>query len=168
MSNEDETDTKKPGTLGLRAGGNESGRVKQSFSHGRSKSVVVEKRRTKRVLKPIEGGGATKGPDSDTSKLRRKGAPEEQARKGAEAKPAQGKPRGKPQFLKTLSDDERARREKALEAAKAAKIAADKKAEAQRKVEAEAAAQADAEAKAAAEAQADDAAARCAGIRGGN
>ena len=32
------------------------GRVKQSFSHGRSKSVVVETKARKRVVKPTEGG----------------------------------------------------------------------------------------------------------------
>ena len=35
----------------------ETGKVKQSFSHGRSKSVVVEVKR-RRVMKPGEGGGA--------------------------------------------------------------------------------------------------------------
>ena len=38
-------------TLGVRGGGPRSGNVKQSFSHGRSKNVVVETKR-KRVVVP--------------------------------------------------------------------------------------------------------------------
>ena len=49
-----DTDGKK--TLGLRSGGNRSGNVKQSFSHGRTKNVVVETKR-KRVVVPKPGSG---------------------------------------------------------------------------------------------------------------
>ena len=48
-----DTDGKKP--LGL--GGNRPGQVKQSFSHGRTKSVVVETKR-KRVVVPKPGAPA--------------------------------------------------------------------------------------------------------------
>ncbi|GLQ35545.1 translation initiation factor IF-2 [Amylibacter marinus] len=48
------SDDKKP--LGLR-GGSGTSHVKQSFSHGRSKAVVVEKKR-KRVIVPGKGGAA--------------------------------------------------------------------------------------------------------------
>ncbi len=48
-----ETDGKKP--LGLR--GARPGQVKQSFSHGRTKNVVVETKR-KRVVVPKQGAGA--------------------------------------------------------------------------------------------------------------
>lgn len=51
------SDEKKP--LGLRSGSG-AGHVKQSFSHGRSKSVVVEKKR-KRVIVPGKGGAAAAG-----------------------------------------------------------------------------------------------------------
>ncbi|SIS57798.1 translation initiation factor IF-2 [Phaeovulum vinaykumarii] len=51
-----DTDGKKP--LGL--GGGRSGSVKQSFSHGRTKSVVVETKR-KRVVVPKPGAGSSKG-----------------------------------------------------------------------------------------------------------
>jgi translation initiation factor IF-2 len=51
-----DTDGKKP--LGL--GGPRSGQVKQSFSHGRTKSVVVETKR-KRVVVPKPGTGAAGG-----------------------------------------------------------------------------------------------------------
>ena len=47
-----DTDNKKP--LGLRTGGPRSGNVKQSFSHGRTKNVVVETKR-KRVVVPKPG-----------------------------------------------------------------------------------------------------------------
>jgi len=46
-------------TLGVR-GGPRSGNVKQSFSHGRTKNVVVETKR-KRVVKPKPGGPAAGG-----------------------------------------------------------------------------------------------------------
>ncbi len=49
-------------TLGLR-GGPRSGQVKQSFSHGRTKSVVVETKR-KRVVVPSAGTPATAAPAS--------------------------------------------------------------------------------------------------------
>jgi translation initiation factor IF-2 len=54
-----DTDGKK--TLGLR-GGTRSGNVKQSFSHGRTKNVVVETKR-KRVVVPKPGAqkGAAAG-----------------------------------------------------------------------------------------------------------
>ena len=47
-----DTDGKK--TLGLRSGGARPGSVKQSFSHGRTKNVVVETKR-KRVVVPKPG-----------------------------------------------------------------------------------------------------------------
>ncbi|SLN10931.1 Translation initiation factor IF-2 [Aquimixticola soesokkakensis] len=99
-----DTDGKKP--LGL-GGGNRSGSVKQSFSHGRTKSVVVETKR-KRVVVPKPGaskaGGGTSAALGDPSK----------------------RPAG-------ISDAEMERRLKALQAAKAneaeeaAKRAADEK-----------------------------------------
>ncbi len=46
-------------TLGVRGGGPRSGSVKQSFSHGRTKNVVVETKR-KRVVKPAAGAGSGK------------------------------------------------------------------------------------------------------------
>lgn len=63
------TDGKKP--LGLR-GGLRAGQVKQSFSHGRTKNVVVEtKRKRVVVLKPsapTKPGGGTGSPGGDPSK----------------------------------------------------------------------------------------------------
>ena len=56
----------KGNTLGLRGGGTEKSHVRQSFSHGRSKSVVVETKR-KRVIVPKSGAakpGAAAAPSS--------------------------------------------------------------------------------------------------------
>ncbi|WP_108259020.1 translation initiation factor IF-2 [Mangrovicoccus ximenensis] len=47
-------------TLGVRGGGPRSGQVKQSFSHGRTKNVVVETKR-KRVVVPKPGGSKSGG-----------------------------------------------------------------------------------------------------------
>jgi translation initiation factor IF-2 len=114
---ENDGDDGKGKTLSLRGGGNETSRVRQSFSHGRSKSVVVEKKR-KRFVAP----GAPKPAP----------APKPQATpaapKAAEAKPRQenrgpakagGGRGGKGAMLKSLSKEEHARRMKALLAAKA-------------------------------------------------
>ena len=49
-------------TLGLR-GGARSGSVKQSFSHGRTKNVVVETKRKRVVSKPAAGGAQGGGGD---------------------------------------------------------------------------------------------------------
>ena len=54
MSDTKGTDGKGGKTLGLRGGGPEKSHVRQSFSHGRSKSVVVETKR-KRVIVPKPG-----------------------------------------------------------------------------------------------------------------
>ncbi len=80
MSDENKSDNK---PLGLR-GGTETSRVRQSFSHGRTKSVVVEKKR-KRILVPKSGAaggkagsGTGSGPSavgiSDVEMTRRKKA----------------------------------------------------------------------------------------------
>ncbi|MFN7002470.1 MAG: translation initiation factor IF-2 [Roseinatronobacter sp.] len=85
-----DTDGKK--TLGL---GGKGGHVKQSFSHGRTKSVVVEKKR-KRVVVPKPGAAPASGAQSSS--------------------PAQSDPARRPAGI---SDAEMERRLKALAAAKA-------------------------------------------------
>ena len=109
-------------TLGLRGGGARPGNVKQSFSHGRTKNVVVETKR-KRVVVPKPGAG-----------------------KAGAAGPAAGAASGKRPA--GISDAEMERRLKAVQAAKAreveetAKRAAEEKARAEererRRAEAEA------------------------------
>ncbi len=96
-------------TLGLR-GGSRSGNVKQSFSHGRTKNVVVETKR-KRVVVPKPGAGT--------------------GRPGAATGGAGGKrPAG-------ISDAEMERRLKALQAAKAREAEETAKREAEEKARAE-------------------------------
>ncbi len=82
-------------TLGLKGGGPRSGSVKQSFSHGRTKSVVVETKR-KRVVVPKPG-----------------------ASKGGAGGAAGGDPSRRPAGI---SDAEMDRRLKALQAAKAREV----------------------------------------------
>ncbi|WP_296766012.1 translation initiation factor IF-2 [Sediminimonas sp.] len=97
-------------TLGVR-GGPRSGNVKQSFSHGRTKNVVVETKR-KRVVVPKPGAGKSAGSDAQGSK------------------PAQGDPKKRPGGI---SDSEMERRLKALQAAKAREAGeAEKRAEDER------------------------------------
>ncbi|MDZ4135864.1 MAG: translation initiation factor IF-2 N-terminal domain-containing protein, partial [Paracoccaceae bacterium] len=61
-----DTDGKKP--LGLGGGAPRSGQVKQSFSHGRTKSVVVETKR-KRVMVPKPGAPGTAASAGSASHL---------------------------------------------------------------------------------------------------
>ena len=91
-----DTDGKKP--LGLR-GGSTPGQVKQSFSHGRTKAVVVETKR-KRVVVPKPGAGAAGGAAPNTNKPQGPGA-------GPTRRPA------------GISDSEMERRLAAVRAAKA-------------------------------------------------
>ncbi|MDX1819515.1 MAG: translation initiation factor IF-2 [Paracoccaceae bacterium] len=83
-------------TLGVRGPGARPGNVKQSFSHGRTKNVVVETKR-KRVVVPKPGAGKP-------------------AAGGAVPNPALGDPAKRPAGI---SDAEMERRLKALQAAKA-------------------------------------------------
>ncbi len=119
MSDTDNGESKSGGkTLTLKGG--ETGRVRQSFSHGRSKSVVVEKKR-KRVFTPRDGAAPAPKPAAETPSPA-EAAPVEEAKKEAprsEPKPKQGKRQGgRGEMLRSLSPEEHARRLKALELAK--------------------------------------------------
>ncbi len=96
-------------TLGVR-GGPRAGNVKQSFSHGRTKNVVVETKR-KRIVKPAKPGGAA-APGVGVSA----------GRTGDQSK----RPAG-------ISDAEMDRRMKALQAAKAREVEDAAKREAEEK-----------------------------------
>src|SRR5436309_11346825 len=100
----------------------ETGVVRQSFSHGRSKAVVVEKVR-KRTAGPGEAKAAEVAPAPDRATPRRVGvvargaAPAAAAAAAAPAAPAPApKPSGV--VLRTLTDEERNRRAHALGDAK--------------------------------------------------
>ena len=104
MSDTDET--KRPKTLSLKK--TETSTVKQSFSHGRTKAVVVEKKRTLGAPAPV--------------KLTEKKAPAaENAAPVVAEKPAAAaaaKPAARGVVLRQLSDEEKARRAAALADAK--------------------------------------------------
>lgn len=98
-------------TLGLRGSGSRPGNVKQSFSHGRTKNVVVETKR-KRVVVPKAGA----------------------AKPGAASAKAGGDPSRRPAGI---SDAEMDRRLKALQAAKARESEEAARREAEEKARAE-------------------------------
>jgi translation initiation factor IF-2 len=103
MSDTDET--KRPKTLSLKK--TETSTVKQSFSHGRTKAVVVEKKRTLGAPGPVKAV-EKKAP-----------AAEKPAPVAVEAaKPAAAKPAARGVVLRQLSDEEKSRRAAALADAK--------------------------------------------------
>jgi translation initiation factor IF-2 len=103
MSDTDET--RRPKTLSLKK--TETSTVKQSFSHGRTKAVVVEKKRTLGATAPAK-------PAKDKPV-----AAEKPAVVAAEIKPAAAlKPAARGVVLRQLSDEEKARRAAALADAK--------------------------------------------------
>ncbi|MFK5979699.1 MAG: translation initiation factor IF-2 [Rhizobiaceae bacterium] len=117
--NDDNTTSAEPKkTLSLGGGGLSQGVVRQNFSHGRSKSVVVETRK-RRIHKP----GAPAPVIEDRSPAREEVAPAVEAEKPAPAAPIAEAP-------SNLSKSEIEARRKALEAAKANEDADRQKAEA--------------------------------------
>ena len=103
-------------TLTLKRGGVEQGVVRQSFSHGRSKAVVVEK-----VKRRIAGPGEARAepapaPDRGAAP-KRAGAPVRQAPGSASPPPSAGSavaPKSSGVVLRTLTEDERNARAHAL------------------------------------------------------
>src|SRR3954452_4561003 len=127
------TDTKSPGeklsvtpktTLTLKPR-TETGVVRQSFSHGRSKAVVVEKVRSRR---PGEGKAAESAPSAAPERVapRRVGVvargatatPAAAATPAPAASPATAAPKPSGVVLRTLSEEEQSRRAHALGDAK--------------------------------------------------
>ncbi|MHC5655125.1 translation initiation factor IF-2 [Stappia sp. ICDLI1TA098] len=124
------SETKNPGdktismerkTLGLKRSGVEQGTVRQSFSHGRSKAVVVEKKK-RRVVVPgetskteVEAPQPQPQQPSTASRERRQAdaAPARQAASGQ-------RPRGN--ILRTLTQDEAAARQVALREAQVREV----------------------------------------------
>ncbi|MTH99722.1 translation initiation factor IF-2 [Roseibium sp. RKSG952] len=149
------SDTKNPGdktisvergkTLGLkRGGGGDQGTVRQSFSHGRSKAVVVEKKK-RRVVVP----GQDAKPESSNLTTQRLEKPAEapprrpqqpdpqqaqQARRNASGQRGQ---KGGGNVLRTLTKEEAAARAAALKLAQAREIEERKRAEEEAKRRAE-------------------------------
>ncbi|MGZ5929187.1 MAG: translation initiation factor IF-2 [Rhizomicrobium sp.] len=116
----DTDETKRPKTLSLKK--TETSTVKQSFSHGRTKAVVVEKKRTLGTApapgKPVEKSARAEKPAA---------TPAEEAKPVVKTAPARGV------VLRQLSDEEKARRAAAIADARVTD------AEARRNAEAEAA-----------------------------
>jgi translation initiation factor IF-2 len=98
-------------TLTLKRGGVEQGVVRQSFSHGRSKAVVVEK-----VKRRIAGPGETKpeAPAADRSAAPRRGGAAKVAAASAPATAPVVPPKSSGVVLRTLTEDERNARAHAL------------------------------------------------------
>ena len=88
----------------------ESGHVQQKFSHGRSKSVVVEKKKKRTLPAPeTHEPSATVAPPAEPRVMQRTQAPSAEPPRAADLK--------QPTVLRTLSEEERAARAKALAAA---------------------------------------------------
>src|SRR5271167_501864 len=98
-----------PLTLKPRPGAVSAGTVKQSFSHGRSKTVVVETKR-RRVEGPHAGGQSLGGPSAAEKRAALDARPREAA-------PARSAPGGGANL--NLSDEELRARQRVLEAARA-------------------------------------------------
>ncbi len=102
-------------TLTLKRGGVEQGVVRQSFSHGRSKAVVVEKVK-RRVAGPAEAKAETMAPDRGAA-AKRAGAPAKStavAAASATPVPAAHAPKPSGVVLRALTEEERSARAHAL------------------------------------------------------
>jgi len=90
----------------------ESGHVRQNFSHGRSKSVVVEKRRTRKLAAP---GAAL---EAEPERIEAEPAAPAPKKKPVKAEFVAPEPSRETTGFRTLSDEERDARARALAAAK--------------------------------------------------
>ncbi|MEL6872252.1 MAG: translation initiation factor IF-2 N-terminal domain-containing protein, partial [Pseudomonadota bacterium] len=125
----DETQEKpKSGRKPLSLRRNETGAVKQSFSHGRTKTVVVEKKR--RAVTPGAAGAKTAAPKATPAAKTDEAKPAPVAKKAA---PARDSAKGKPKVLRQLSPQEQKARMAALANAKKAQAEKAKREEAERK-----------------------------------
>lgn len=150
------------GRLELKKPAGDSGTVRQSFSHGRSKAVAVEVKKQRRPGAKLEAPG-TAAPAGRSGKLTLKpGASSTAATAKQTARPAAGKParRGddgkKTMILKPLTEEEKAVRLRALSAAKKTEEEARVRAEENAKRAAEEAARRKAEEEAAAARKAEE------------
>lgn len=127
------SDTKNPGdktisvergkTLGLKRGGGDQGTVRQSFSHGRSKAVVVEKKKRRVVIpgqdpKPEAPAPTTQRLEKPSEAPRRPQQPDAQATKQARRSASGQRQKGNGNVLRTLTKEEAAARVAALQMAK--------------------------------------------------
>jgi translation initiation factor IF-2 len=111
-----------------------SGTVRQSFSHGRSKAVVVEKKR-KRAIAPPQAPTAPAAPSAPPSPAETAHPPEREVRAREAEKPA-AEPTPSPRaparggvVLRTLTEEEKQARQRALSDARVAEGEARRRAE---------------------------------------
>src|SRR5438034_4845144 len=101
-------------TLTLKRGGVEQGVVRQSFSHGRSKAVVVEKVK-RRIAGPGEAKAEPAAPERAPAKRTSQPAkPAAGATASAAAAASAASPKASGVVLRTLTEDERNARAHAL------------------------------------------------------
>src|SRR5580700_5115338 len=98
-------------TLTLKRGGVEQGVVRQSFSHGRSKAVVVEK--VKRRIGPAEGKAEPVAPERSATPKQATAPATARAPSTATAAAAAA-PKTSGVVLRTLTEEERSARAQAL------------------------------------------------------
>ncbi|GIK79960.1 MAG: hypothetical protein BroJett024_10650 [Alphaproteobacteria bacterium] len=114
------SDTKNPGDKKLGVGsktltlkrGVEQGTVRQSFSHGRSKQVVVEKVKRRVIGAPAEAKPETAAPETPAKPAPARSAAGRAA--AAKAAPAEAAPKPSGVVLRTLTEEERVARAHAL------------------------------------------------------
>lgn len=131
------SDTKNPGdktisvergkTLGLKRGGGDSGTVRQSFSHGRSKAVVVEKKKRRVVIpgqepKPEAAAPTTQRLEKPAEAPRHPQQPDAQAARQARKSASGQRQKGNGNVLRTLTPEEAQARAAALEMAKVREV----------------------------------------------
>ncbi|MEJ8475123.1 translation initiation factor IF-2 [Roseibium algae] len=139
---DDKTVSAERKTLGLKRGGGDQGTVRQSFSHGRTKAVVVEKKKrrvvvpgqqpkveqpvlqTQRLDKPAEVAPRKPQPDAQQAARRAAGASGQRQQKGGAV-------------LRTLTKDEAAARSAALKMAQVREVEERKQAAIDAKLRAE-------------------------------
>ncbi|PQA88832.1 translation initiation factor IF-2 [Hyphococcus luteus] len=136
MSDDVETETSKPRRpLTLRR--TETGAVKQSFSHGRSKTVVVETKK-RRVLSPKKEAAEAKQPEEKEAPEKKAAKPEAKKAAPAPSKTKEAEDKAKKgAVLRTLSDDEKQARAQALAKSRKEKAEREKR-EAEERAEREA------------------------------
>lgn len=97
----------------------ETGVVRQAFSHGRSKAVVVEVKRPT-VVRPAGKTDASKAPRSTVAEPAKSEAPAQAAQGAKPAKPAPIQPKQGGMVLRTLTEEEKEARLRALKDARIA------------------------------------------------
>lgn len=129
MSDDVKTESNEKGRRPLTLRRTETGAVKQSFSHGRSKTVVVETKKKRRVLTPTPGADKAAKPAEKKTAEKPKIIKPKAVPKKVETE-ADDKKSGA--VLRTLSDDEKQARASALAKARQEKQERDKIAAAER------------------------------------